>query len=226
MPGGLDENMKYIELCHTVENGMITYPGDPAVVIDEYMSREEMREKCGKAAALLDRIQMINTSGTYLDAPFHRFEDGYQICDIPLEKLVDIPAEVVKLPEKRRCFEREDVECAGVPGGAVLLYTGHSKFFGTNKYGDNAPYLTVEGAKCLIERGIVFVGIDTPLIDRMNSGDCPVHDIILGSGGIVCENMTNLEEILEYESIYLTAVPPKVKMSSCTARVFVKIKEA
>ena len=43
---------------------------------------------------------------------------------------------------------------------------------------------TVEGTKYLIERGIVFVGIDTPLIDQMNSGDCPVHDIVLGTGGI------------------------------------------
>lgn len=217
--------MKYIELCHTVENGMITFPGDPAVVIDEYMSREKMKEKYGKAASLLDRIQMINTSGTYLDAPFHRFEGGYPVCDIPLEKLVDIPVEVVELPEEKECFEREDVEYAGVSGGAVLLYTGHSKFFGTDKYGVNVPYLTTEGAKCLVERGIVFVGIDTPLIDQMNSGDCPVHDIILGADGIVCENMTNLDKILGFKSIYLTAVPPKVRMSSCTARVFAKVNE-
>ena len=217
--------MRYVELSHTLEDGMVTFPGDPPVNIGIYMSREEMRKKCGAAAALLDQIKMINTSGTYLDAPVHRFENGTYICDIPLESLVDLPVEVVPLPEGKSCFEPEDFQELDERVKAVLLYTGFSSRFNTDRYGDNPPYLSVSGAKYLMEKGVAFVGIDGPLIDKMNSGDCPVHDIILGEKGIVCENMTNLDLLLGCHMAVLTAVPPRVKMASFTARVFAKIEE-
>ena len=218
--------MKFIELSHTVVNGMVTFPGDPPVVIDNFLSREAATEKFGeKAAALLDRINMINTSGTYLDAPVHRFEGGDYICDIPLEKLVDLPVETVLLKSGKRCFEQDDLAHIGHKGGSVLLCTGHSEKFGTPDYGVDAPYLSIAGAQDLIDKGAIFIGIDTPLIDQMGSDACPVHDIILGAGGVVCEDMTNLRATLGLKNALLTAVPPKVHMASFTARVFVKTLE-
>ena len=216
--------MKYIELSHPITNGMVTFPGDPPVSIDIYMSREEMRKKCGDAAALLDKISMINASGTYLDAPVHRFENGTYISDIPLEKLVELPVQAFKIPEGKFCFDKEDFQELKTGVRAVLLYTGQDQYFNTELYAENAKYLSVEGAKYLVEKGVVFVGIDGPLIDQLNSGDCPVHDIILGADGVVCENMTNLEQLLG-ENAVLTAVPPRVRMASFPARVFAGVKD-
>lgn len=217
--------MKYIELSHPITDGMVTFPGDPPVAIGIYMSREEMRQKCGDAAALLDKISMINTSGTYLDAPVHRFENGTYISDIPLEKLVELPVQTFKIPEGKLCFDKEDFQQLKTGIRAVLLYTGQDQYFNTELYGKNTKYLSVEGAKYLVEKGVVFVGIDGPLIDKMNSGDCPVHDIILGAKGVVCENMVNLEKLLDCHTAVLTAVPPRVKMASFPARVFAKMQE-
>lgn len=217
--------MRYVELSHTLEDGTVTFPGDPPVNIGIYMSREEMRKKYGPAGSLLDQINMLNTSGTYLDAPVHRFENGSYICDIPLESLVDLPVETVPLPEGKECFDLEDFKGIREDTRAVLLYTGFDSRFNTERYGENPPYLSKEGAEYLIKRGIVFIGIDGPLIDKMNSGDCPVHDIILGARGIVCENMANLDSLLDCHTAVLTAVPPRVRMSSFTARVFAKIEE-
>jgi len=218
--------MKYIELCHRITNGLITFPGMPPVEITPFLTREECGNQFGeKAAALLDQIKMVNISGTYLDAPLHRFEDGYTIADIPLEKLVDIPFITVKIREGRNYFDKDDFKTIEVNGGAVLLYSGHDEKFGTDEYAVNPPYLTPEGAKFLMEKKVVFVGIDSPLIDDMvRSAELgtPVHDIILSEGAIVCEDMTHLQKVYKQNGT-LTAVPPAVEMASFTARVFAKI---
>ena len=220
--------MKFIDLSHRITDGLVTYPGTPAVKIDAYMTRQEAADAFGEPAqALLDRITMLNISGTYLDAPLHRFDKGYTVADIPLEKLVDLPYQVVSLKEGKNCFDTEDLSGIGIPGGAVILNSGHHKVFGTEKYGVNAPYLTPEGAQYLMDRGVVLVGIDTPLIDNMmvsSTVGCPVHDIILDAGGVVCEDLINTDLAAAAGGTgLLSAIPARVEMASFTARVFIKI---
>ena len=121
--------MKYIELSHYVKDGLISYPGMPPVEISAYMTREE----CGAAfgatgAAMLDQIKMVNISGTYIDAPYHRFEDGYKIGDIPLEKLIDLAAYVIHLDARKGCFDIDDFQKLAdedLEGAAVLCHSGH-----------------------------------------------------------------------------------------------------
>ena len=91
--------MKYVELSHYVTDGLISYPGMPPVEISAFMTREE----CG--AAMLDQIKMVNISGTYIDAPYHRFESGYKIGDIPLEKLVNLDTFVVSMDKEKGYFD-------------------------------------------------------------------------------------------------------------------------
>lgn len=102
--------MKYVELSHYVTDGLISYPGMPPVEISAFMTREE----CGAAfgttgAAMLDQIKMVNISGTYIDAPYHRFESGYKIGDIPLEKLVNLDTFVVSMDKEKGYFDLEDL---------------------------------------------------------------------------------------------------------------------
>lgn len=220
--------MKFIELSHRISNGMITFPGIPAVKIDAYMDMESSAKEFGdNAGALLDRIEMVNINGTYLDAPLHRDPNGYTIADIPLEKLVDLPLEVVTMKEGNNCFDVADIKDVGEKGGAVILNSGHYYKFGTDAYAENPPYLTLEAANLLVEKGVVFVGIDSPLIDNMmtlGTIGCTVHDAILTAGGVICEDMTNLDA-LNGVSGTLTAVPTPVEMASFAARVFVKTED-
>ncbi len=217
--------MKFVELSHRISNGMVTFPGVPAVKIDTYMDMESSAKEFGaNAGALLDRIEMVNINGTYLDAPLHRSPDGYSIADIPLEKLVDLPFDVVTMKEGSDCFDAGDIENIGQAGGAVILNSGHYKKFGTDAYAQNPPYLTLEAAKALVAKGVVFIGIDSPLIDNMETLGtigCTVHDEILSAGGVICEDMTNLDALAGVSGT-LTAVPAPVEMASFAARVFVK----
>ena len=156
--------MKYVELSHRITDGMVTFPGNPPVRIDTFMDREQTSGACGeKAQSMLDQIHMVNISGTYLDSPRHRSDEGYTVADIPLEKCTNLRYQVVTMQKDKNCIDVDDLKGIGRRGGAVLLYTGFDRKFNTPDYGVNPPYLTVEAARLLVERGVVFVGIDSRL---------------------------------------------------------------
>ena len=223
--------MKFIELNHYIRNGLVSYPGMPPVEISVYLTREECGAEYGSgSAALLDQISMVNISGTYIDAPYHRFEDGYKIGDIPLEKLFALDTYVIHMSNKHNYFDVEDFDSiAGedLKGTAVLLHSGYDKKFGTPEYEIDTPYLTVEGAHWLMDRGVYVVGIDTPLIDdyvhSAEKGN-PVHDIILGALSVICEDMQGIEELPDTGAT-LYVIPARVEMASFPARIFATVNE-
>lgn len=224
---------RFIELNHTIFNGMISYPGMPPVKIDALYTREmcsaEFHDDPG-GAALLDRIQMVNISGTYLDSPYHLWDSGYKVCDIPLEKCFDLPAFVVHRAAGRRRFHVSDLAAqladCDLTGAAVLLNSGHDRLFMTPAYEQDVPCLTVEGARWLIERGVVFVGIDTQLIDDFMHKELGniCHEVILGVGAIVCEDMTGLDQLPD-RGARLYAIAPRVEAASFPGRVFAVVDE-
>ncbi|MDO4648065.1 MAG: cyclase family protein [Eubacteriales bacterium] len=226
--------MKYIELSHYVRDGLVSFPGMPPVEISAFMTREECGAAFGSTgAALLDQIKMVNISGTYIDSPYHRFEDGYKIGDIPLEKLVNLRTFVVHVDKSKGYFDVEDFEIYAdedLAGAAVLCESGHDKKFMTPEYEKNVPYITLEGAKWLMERKVAVVGIDTQLVDNYNKKSDPdyegdvVHDEILGNLSVICEDMIDLDKLPD-RGARLYVVPIRVEMASFPARVFAIVEE-
>lgn len=224
---------RFIELNHTIVDGMVSYPGMPPVRIDALYTREmcsaEFQDK-PDAAALLDRIEMVNISGTYMDSPYHLWDSGYKVCDIPLEKCFDLPTYVVHRAEGRRRFHVSDLEGqlgdCDLAGAAVLLHSGHDRLFMTPTYKRDVPCLTVEGARWLMDRGVCFVGIDTQLIDDFMHKELgnACHEVILGAGSVVCEDMTGLDRLPD-RGARLFAIASRVEMASFPGRVFAVVDE-
>mgnify|MGYP000261045307 CR=1 FL=1 len=80
--------MNPIDLSHTIEHGMITYRGLPAPLICDYLSREVSRNLYAEGTEFhIGRIDMVANTGTYLDSPFHRYADGKDLSELPLETL-------------------------------------------------------------------------------------------------------------------------------------------
>ena len=62
-----------IDVCHTVEDGMITYKGLPAPVITDHLTREGSKDYYSAGTEFqIGKIEMVANTGTYLDSPFHR----------------------------------------------------------------------------------------------------------------------------------------------------------
>ena len=202
---------RLIDLSHVIRAGLITYPGLPAPIVTPHLTREESRNRYAEGVEFqMDVVTMIGNTGTYLDSPFHRYEGGADLAALPLETLVDQPAEVVHLESAAtRGIPAEVFRNRNVSGRAVLLHTGWSRFFGSRDYGSNAPYLTGAGAEYLVEQGVTLVGIDSVNIDDVESGgDRPAHSLLLAAGIHVVEHLTGLDQLPESGSTF-SAVPPR-----------------
>ena len=91
-----------IDVSHTVEHGLITYAGLPAPTICDYLSREDSEEHYAPGTRFhIGKIEMVANTGTYVDSPFHRFEDGKDLSQLPLTSLANLDGIVVRATARR-----------------------------------------------------------------------------------------------------------------------------
>lgn len=216
---------RYIELSHPVTEGMHTYPGLPGPTVTTLLSRDASERSYGAGITFhIANVTICTNTGTYVDAPFHRFADATDLASLPLERLVDLPTTLVDA-EDRRAVDLADVDLAGAAGGAVLVRTGHARHFGTADYEQDAPHLTADAADRLVDAGVGLVGIDSVNIDDMGDRTRPVHTTLLAAGIPVLEHLTNLWDLPADRPVRLTAVPPRlVGVGTFTVRAFARIE--
>ena len=101
---------RLIDLSHTIENGLITYKGLPAPIICDHLSREASKDYYADGTTFqIGKIEMVANTGTYIDSPFHRYEDGKDLSELPLESLADLDAVVFRVAPNTRVIDA-DVE--------------------------------------------------------------------------------------------------------------------
>src|SRR3954467_10477513 len=77
-----------IDLSHLIEDGMTTYKGLPAPHICDYWTRAHSAQYYDDGSSFqIGRIDMVANTGTYLDAPFHRFAQGADLAALEIERL-------------------------------------------------------------------------------------------------------------------------------------------
>jgi kynurenine formamidase len=212
----------FIDLSHTIEDGLITYKGLPAPIICDFLSREASRSLYAPGTEFqIGKIEMVANTGTYLDSPFHRFADGKDLSALPLEKLADLEVVVVRWDAGRgRAIGSRVFEGRPLRGKAVLVHTGWSAYWRTDRYFEGHPFLTGDAAKLLREAGAFLVGIDSYNIDDIGDPARPVHTALLGAEIPIVEHMTGLD-LLPEEGTRFFAVPVKVKgMGTFPVRAF------
>ena len=217
-----------VDLSHTIHSGLVTYPGLPAPSITPHLTRAASRRVYAEGTEFaIDSITMVGNTGTYIDSPYHRDPDGADLAGFALDRVVDLPAVVVRSPPAgRRGIGVDDLRGSEVAGCAVLLQTGWDTHFGTPEYGIDAPYLSEEGAQWLAGSGAVLVGIDSVNIDEVRAGGPrPAHTVLLRAGIAVVEHLTGLAALPDLGS-HFTAVPPKVSgFGTFPVRAFARIPD-
>ena len=200
-----------VDVSHVVEHGMVTYKGLPAPLVCDFLSREASKALYAEGTTFqIAKIEMVANTGTYLDTPFHRYEDGCDLSGLRLEQLVALDAVVIRMSKPTsRAIDREAFEGADLRGKAVLIHTGWSKHFGTDQYFEGHPFLTAAAAAYLKEQGATLVGIDSFNIDDIADLSRPVHSTLLRAGILIVEHLTNLDR-LPLCGIAFSAVPPKI----------------
>jgi kynurenine formamidase len=188
---------KLIDVSHEIEAGMITYPGLPAPLISDYLSREASRGRYAEGTTFqIGRIEMVANTGTYIDAPFHRFAEGIDLAQLPLERLADVEGVLVDATGRDdRAIGPDFFEGLALSERAVLIHTGWDTHWRTPQYAVDAPFLTRRAVELLVEAAPALVGIDSINIDDMQDGERPAHTLLLGAGIPVVEHLCNLGKL-------------------------------
>ena len=154
---------------------------------------------------------MVANTGTYVDAPFHRYPDGADLASLPLHKLANLDGLVVHAPaEDRRKIDESFFHGLPVSGRAVLVHTGWSEYWNSEQYFDGHPFLSEGAAIHLRDKGAILVGIDSLNIDDTADGRRPVHSILLKAEIPIVEHLTGLDQLPD-EGFRFFAVPVKIK---------------
>src|SRR2546423_12517738 len=225
-----------IDLSHTVEHGLITYKGLPAPIICDFLSREQSKQHYAPGTQFqIGKIEMVANTGTYLDSPFHRYEDGKDLSQLELNSLADLDGVVVRAKGKlERAIDVRAFENLNVRERAVLINTGWEAHWCTDQYFAGHPYLTKDAAQFLADEGAALVGIDSYNIDDTADLSRPAHSVLLGADIPIVEHMCNLGSLMKIvsdnppagasgsvPSFKFFAVPVKVKgMGTFPVRAF------
>jgi len=216
---------RLVDLSHPIDDGMTTYPGLPAPVVTEFWSRESTRGRYAEETTFqIGRIEMIANTGTYIDAPFHRFEQGLDVASLPLQNVANLEGSLIDATGRTgRGLDESVFAGKSLRGRAVLVQTGWAVHWRTPKYGTGHPFLTRSAVELLVREGAGLVGIDSLNIDDAEDLSRPAHTLLLAAGIPIVEHLRGLEA-LPAEGFRFFAVPPPVRgLGSFATRAFALI---
>jgi arylformamidase len=171
--------MHIIDISVPVRPGMVTYPGDPEVVLERVRTIE------GGAGYNLSRLSFGLHTGTHVDAPLHFVEGGADVESLSLEVLVG-PVAVVDATAVDKGLSATAIAGLALPERCerVLFKTRNSELWRRDAFSEDFVSLTEDGALALVSRGVRLVGID-----YVSIGDEDAHRALLGSGVVALEGL-------------------------------------
>lgn len=213
-----------IDLSHRIEDGLVTYRGLPAPLVCDYLSREASKAHYAEGTSFhIGKIEMVANTGTYIDAPFHRYAEGKDIAELPLAWLAGLDGVVVRASGPGRAIDASAFAELDLRGKAVLVETGWSRHWNTEQYFEGHNFLTEDAAAYLRAQGARLVGIDSYNIDDTDDLRRPVHSILLGADIPIVEHMCRLEQLPD-TGFSFYAVPPRIRaMGTFPVRAFARI---
>jgi kynurenine formamidase len=206
----------------------VTYKGLPAPIVCDYLSRENSRQFYAEGTEFqIGKIEMVTNTGTYIDCPFHRFENGKDLSEVGLESFTDLDALVISVPcSETLAISEAHLKKYEIRHKAVLIHTGWDLHWNTEKYYENHPYLTEGAALHLKNCGVKLVGIDSHNIDNTSEKTRPVHTTLLGAEILIVKHLCNLD-LLPEDGFTFSAIPPKFKgVGTFPVRAMAKLTKA
>lgn len=187
---------RVVDLSRRVDGATQVYPGDPHV-------RLEPAATLAADGVNVTGVHIGSHSGTHADAPYHFVEDGARIDDVDPRLFVG-PAAVLdvrgKAPRERITAEDLRPHADRLHEGVIaVIRTGWEDHYGTPLYYDH-PFLDARAAHLLLDAGVKTLAVDALNVDETvlegeHPEGYPVHRAVLGSGGVIAENLTNLAGI-------------------------------
>jgi kynurenine formamidase len=217
---------RLIDLSHEIEHGMVTYPGMPAPIISEWMTRAASRARYAPGTEFqIGKIEMVANTGTYVDAPSHRFPGAPDVARYSLEAVANLPGVVLRAAGGARPVDAALFGGRNLAGCAVLIHTGWDVNWRTPRYGQGHPFLTRAAAQALVDGRAALLGIDSLNVDDDADGTRPAHTLLLGAGIPIVEHLCNLGALPD-AGFRFFAAPVKVRgLGSFPVRAFAVVED-
>lgn len=202
-----------VDLTHTITDQMPVFPGDDQTIltqtrqlqIDHYTNHH---------------LSINMHCGTHIDGPMHLISSNKFICDFPIDSFIG-QACIINASGENEVSYKPIYEELINKGDMVVVYTGHSQLFGTPKYFNSYPSLSMEFAQLLVRKRVKMVALDFPSPDYE---PFLVHKLLFQNGIFIAENLCHVEKILLWRFFEIIALPLAVKADSAIARVIARKK--
>jgi len=170
-------------------------------------------------------------TGTYLETPAHFYgpEVSYNLTEVPVDKLTDIPCTVIMIEgiepsqdkNKRMPIDAKMLENAlngrSIPeGGAIAIGCGWGKYWFDDIYLSASPYFTLDAMEWIVSKKPFLLASDIPRWENLESPG-GIFPVFYKADILMLAPVVSLEEV-EYEGrdVTLTALPLKASNTSCT----------
>lgn len=187
---------RIVDLSHRLDAGVQVFPGDPALSLRPAAT-------IGREGFNVLHVAMGSQTGTHVDAPYHFLADGARLDELDLALFLGpaVVADVRDKPPRGRISWADLAPYADrlAPGTILVLHTGWSAHFRTPAYFEH-PVLDPGAAERVLAAGVRtlaldFLNPDPTVLEGPAPGDFPVHRLVLGAGGVIAENLTNLAAV-------------------------------
>ena len=210
-------NLSLVDLTHTLSPEVPSWSGGCGFqqeIISDY------DEDTSATTFRVHSIAMLAGMGTHLDAPAHCIPGGIDIASISIQQLITpcVVIDVSSRADETYSVSVEDVQLFETNYGVinqnslVIVRTGWDEFWQQpERYRNNLifPTISIQAGELLLARNIAGLGIDTLSPDNPTSG-FPVHQLILGAGKYIVENVAN-SALLPPRGAYTIALPLKIQ---------------
>jgi arylformamidase len=177
--------MRIFDISLPISPAMAVWPGDPPVVLERVSSMD---------AGAHDNVSRLSCSvhtGTHVDAPYHFLNDHRTAENISLESLVG-PAQVIQIPDTVDLITATILDGCSLPGETkrLLIKTRNSRLWERkpNEFVKNFVGISEDGARWLVQAGLVLVGIDYLSIAPFKQS-VATHRVLLKTGMIILEGL-------------------------------------
>lgn len=194
--------MGWIDISTPLHSGMLVWPGDDAVQVEQVMSLER------GDPFNLTRLAMSAHTGTHMDAPRHFLRQGAGMETMPLA-LMSGPARVMAVDDPV-CVRPEHLP-ADLQAGERILFRTHNStvHYKSPRFAADFVYVSAEAAAVMAGVGVALVGIDYLSVGGFSTDLRETHEILLGAGIWVVEGL-RLEDVTpgRYELLCLPLLIP------------------
>ena len=177
---------RLIDVSLEIGPDLLIWPGNPDVSVTptSRISRGD--------SSNVSEIRLGSHTGTHIDPPFHFLDDGTTAERLPLDAMMG-ETTVADLRGTAGPIGADELDSLSLAGDItrLLLRTDNSALWGADlrAFPDEYVCLSPEGARWVVDHGIVLIGIDFLSIEARGAPGHPTHRTLLEAGVVILEGL-------------------------------------